>query len=134
MSLIAENGIAEHYKKRAMADQQREWVMNQTRAGDTLPGASSGLLGMQAQVRPRSSIEENLERIAMGVSALEEQLDRLTGRLTPVLSARPEASSPVEKALGPRSESPLGDQAARIAAHVDRLNRNLSHLIDGVDL
>jgi hypothetical protein len=119
------------YQRPSHEAQQRE--IDEKKAAwsnSTIAGASIG----QQQVRPRSSIEENLERIAMGVSAMEEQLERLTGWLTPVLSARPEANNPVEKALGPRSESPLGDQAARIAAHVDRINRNLSHLIDGVDL
>ena len=99
----------------------------------TPPDARDAYSG-SPQVRPRSSIEQNLERIAVGVAGMEEQLERLMARLTPVMSARPEASNPVEKALGHRVESPLGDQAARIADHVERLNRSMSYLIDGVDL
>jgi len=99
---------------------------------------AGAILGTSAgpvpQVRARSSIEEQLERISMSVTAMEEQLERLMDRLAVVTAARPEVNMATEKTRELYVRSPLADQAARIAAHVERLNQALSHLTDGVDL
>ena len=108
----------------------REMAANQVR-GNAIAGA--GAIGREGLVSRGAGLEYQMERLAKTVASNEEVFNQLALRLTPFLRSLPiQEQEKVRQESG--SQSPLADQVSRIADQLDRINRGMTYLIDGVDL
>lgn len=108
----------------------REMAANQIR-GNAIMGA--GAIGRETLVSRGAGLEYQMERLARTVSTNEEVFNKLALRLTPFVRSLPiQEQEKVRQESD--SQSPLADQVARITDQLDRINRGMAYLIDGVDL
>ena len=106
----------------------REMAANQIR-GSAIPGA----IGRETLVSRGAGLEYQMERLAKTVASTEELFNQLGIRMTPFVRSLPiQEQEKVRQESG--SQSPLADQVSRLADQLDRINRGMTYLIDGVDL
>lgn len=111
-------------------DYMREMGANQIR-GNAIAGA--GAIGREGLVSRGAGLEYQMERLAKTVASTEELFNQLGIRMTPFVRSLPiQEQEKVRQESG--SQSPLADQVSRIADQLDRINRGMTYLIDGVDL
>ena len=109
----------------------REMAANHVRGTGAIAGA--GAIGRETLVSRGAGLEYQMERLAKTVASSEEVLSKLATRLTPFV--RPLPIQEHEKGRAEYdSQSPLADQIARLADQLDRVNRGMTYLIDGVDV
>ena len=108
----------------------REMTANQVR-GNAIAGA--GAIGREGLVSRGAGLEYQMERLAKTVASTEELFNQLGIRMTPFVRSLPiQEQEKVRQESG--SQSPLADQVSRLADQLDRINRGMTYLIDGVDL
>ena len=111
-------------------DYMREMGANQIR-GNAILGA--GAIGRETLVSRGAGLDYQMERLAKTVASTEELFNQLGIRMTPFVRSLPiQEQEKVRQESG--SQSPLADQVSRIADQLDRINRGMTYLIDGVDL
>ena len=111
-------------------DYMREMEANQIR-GNAILGA--GAIGRETLVSRGAGLEYQMERLAKTVASTEELFNQLGIRMTPFVRSLPiQEQEKVRQESG--SQSPLADQVSRLADQLDRINRGMTYLIDGVDL
>lgn len=137
---IDEQQIVNQVRQREMAEQKRAdyYAREDLMRGQAMmrPGAIMGAgaaLGAEEVKRRSAGLEYQMERLAKTVASSEEVLSKLATRLTPFV--RPLPIQEHEKGRAEYdSQSPLADQIARLADQLDRVNRGMTYLIDGVDV
>ena len=111
----------------------REMHANQIRGAGAIAGA--GAIGRNEALVSRSAgLEHQMERLARTVASTEELFNQLGIRMTPFVKPLPIQEQAKEPRQERDSQSPLADQVARITDQLDRINRGMTYLIDGVDL
>lgn len=111
-------------------DYLREMAANQIR-GNAIAGA--GAIGREGLVSRGAGLDYQMERLAKTVASTEELFNQLGIRMTPFVRSLPiQEQEKVRQESG--SQSPLADQVSRLADQLDRINRGMTYLIDGVDL
>lgn len=121
-----------HAEQEALKKQayMREMTANQIR-GNAILGA--GAIGRDTLVSRGAGLDYQMERLAKTVASTEELFNQLGIRMTPFVRSLPiQEQEKVRQESG--SQSPLADQVSRIADQLDRINRGMTYLIDGVDL
>ena len=119
-----------HAEQEALKKQayMREMAANQIR-GNAIPGA----IGRETLVSRGAGLEYQMERLAKTVASTEELFNQLGIRMTPFVRSLPiQEQEKVRQESG--AQSPLADQVSRLADQLDRINRGMTYLIDGVDL
>lgn len=137
---IDEQQFVNQVRQREMAEQKRAdyYAREDLMRGQAMmrPGAIMGAgaaLGAEEVKRRSAGLEYQMERLAKTVASSEEVLSKLATRLTPFV--RPLPIQEHEKGRAEYdSQSPLADQIARLADQLDRVNRGMTYLIDGVDV
>ena len=112
-------------------DYMREMGANQIR-GNAIAGA--GAIGRDALVSRGAGLEYQMERLAKTVASTEELFNQLGIRMTPFVRSLPIQEQEKRTHTSDDSQSPLADQVSRLADQLDRINRGMTYLIDGVDL
>lgn len=121
------------YHGQPEAEQKRqEYLRGQIRGAGAIAGA--GAIGRDALVSRASGLEYQMERLAKTVASNEEVFNQLMLRLTPFVRPLPIQEQEKRTHASDDSQSPLADQVSRIADQLDRINRGMTYLIDGVDL
>lgn len=123
-----------HAEQEALKKQayMREMAANQIRGAGAIAGA--GAIGRDALVSRAAGLEYQMERLAKTVATNEEVFNQLMLRLTPFVRPLPIQEPEKRTHASDDSQSPLADQVSRIADQLDRINRGMTYLIDGVDL
>jgi hypothetical protein len=123
-----------HAEQEALKKQayMREMAANQIRGAGAIAGA--GAIGRDALVSRAAGLEYQMERLAKTVATNEEVFNQLMLRLTPFVRPLPIQEQEKRTHTNDDSQSPLADQVSRIADQLDRINRGMTYLIDGVDL
>jgi hypothetical protein len=119
-----------HAEQEALKKQayMREMAANQIR-GNAIPGA----IGRETLVSRGAGLEYQMERLAKIIATNEEVFNQLSLRMTPFIRSLPiQEQDKVRQENG--AQSPLADQVSRLADQLDRINRGMTYLIDGVDL
>jgi len=122
-----------HAEQEALKKQayMREMAANQIRSTGAIAGA--GAIGREGLVSRGAGLEYQMERLAKTVASTEELFNQLGIRMTPFVRSLPiQEQEKVRQESG--SQSPLADQVSRLADQLDRINRGMTYLIDGVDL
>lgn len=116
-----------------MAEQKRQDYMREMTANQIRGSAIPGAIGREGLVSRGAGLEYQMERLAKTVASTEELFNQLGIRMTPFVRSLPiQEQEKVRQESG--SQSPLADQVSRIADQLDRINRGMTYLIDGVDL
>lgn len=116
-----------------MAEQKRQDYMREMAANQVRGSAIPGAIGRETLVSRGAGLEYQMERLAKTVAATEELFNQLGIRMTPFVRSLPiQEQEKVRQESG--SQSPLADQVSRIADQLDRINRGMTYLIDGIDL
>ena len=111
-------------------DYMREMGANQIR-GNAILGA--GAIGRETLVSRGAGLDYQMERLAKTVASTEELFNQLGIRMTPFVRSLPiQEQEKVRQESG--SQSPLADQVSRLADQLDRINRGMTYLIDGIDV
>ena len=110
----------------------REMHANQIRGAGAIAGA--GAIGLDARVSRASGLDYQMERLAKTVASTEELFNQLGIRMTPFVRSLPIQEQEKRTHTSDDSQSPLADQVSRITDQLDRINRGMAYLIDGVDL
>ena len=120
-----------HAEQEALKKQayMREMAANQIR-GNAIPGA----IGRETLVSRGAGLEYQMERLAKTVASTEELFNQLGIRMTPFVRSLPIQEQEKRTHTSDDSQSPLADQVSRITDQLDRINRGMTYLIDGVDL
>ena len=116
-----------HAEQEALKKQayMREMGANQIRG--------AGAIGRETLVSRGAGLEYQMERLAKTVASTEELFNQLGIRMTPFVRSLPiQEQEKVRQESG--AQSPLADQVSRLADQLDRINRGMTYLIDGVDL
>lgn len=123
-----------HAEQEALKKQayMREMAANQVRGAGAITGA--GAIGRDALVSRGAGLEYQMERLAKTVASTEELLDKLGIRMTAFVRSLPIQEQEKRTHASDDSQSPLADQVLRITDQLDRINRGMTYLIDGVDL
>jgi hypothetical protein len=119
-----------HAEQEALKKQayMREMAANQIR-GNAIPGA----IGRETLVSRGAGLEYQMERLAKTVASTEELFNQLGIRMTPFVRSLP-IQEQEKRTQETGAQSPLADQVSRLADQLDRINRGMTYLIDGVDL
>ena len=94
----------------------------------------AGAVGLDARVSRGAGLDYQMERLAKTVASSEELFNQLVIRMTPFVRSLPIQEQEKRTHTSDDSQSPLADQVARITDQLDRINRGMTYLIDGVDL
>lgn len=81
---------------------------------------------------PSTPTPERLDRLDKAVAILDETIDRLAGKLSPVLL--PEEAQPAPGLVQGGETSVLGDRLDGLHRRLDALHNTLVHLVDRIDL
>ena len=115
-----------HAKRMAMAQQDIRAALTGTISG-------AGAIGRETLVSRGAGLEYQMERLAKTVASTEELFNQLSTRLTPFVRSLP-IQEQEKRTQETGAQSPLADQVSRLADQLDRINRGMTFLIDGVDL
>ena len=117
-----------HAEQEALKKQayMREMGANQIRG--------AGAIGRETLVSRGAGLEYQMERLAKTVASTEELFNQLGIRMTPFVRSLPIQEQEKRTHTSDDSQSPLADQVSRLADQLDRINRGMTYLIDGVDL
>ena len=117
-----------HAEQEALKKQayMREMGANQIRG--------AGAIGRETLVSRGAGLEYQMERLAKTVASTEELFNQLGIRMTPFVRSLPIQEQEKRTHTSDDSQSPLADQVSRITDQLDRINRGMTYLIDGVDL
>ena len=116
-----------HAEQEALKKQayMREMGANQIRG--------AGAIGRETLVSRGAGLEYQMERLAKTVASTEELFNQLGIRMTPFVRSLP-IQEQEKRTQETGAQSPLADQVSRLADQLDRINRGMTYLIDGVDL
>ena len=122
-----------HAEQEALKKQayMREMAANQIRSNAI---AGAGAIGRDALVSRGAGLDYQMERLAKTVASTEELFNQLGIRMTPFVRSLPIQEQEKRTHTSDDSQSPLADQVSRIVDQLDRINRGMTYLIDGVDL
>jgi hypothetical protein len=112
-------------------EMKRQAYMRET-AANQIRGA--GAIGRETLVSRSAGLEYQMERLAKTVASTEELFNQLGIRMTPFVRSMPIQEQEKRTHTSDDSQSPLADQVSRITDQLDRINRGMTYLIDGVDL
>jgi hypothetical protein len=112
-------------------EMKRQAYMRET-AANQIRGA--GAIGRETLVSRSAGLEYQMERLAKTVASTEELFNQLGIRMTPFVRSMPIQEQEKRTHTSDDSQSPLADQVSRLADQLDRINRGMTYLIDGVDL
>ena len=115
-----------HAKRMAMAQQDIRAALTGTISG-------AGAIGRETLVSRGAGLEYQMERLAKIIATNEEMFNQLSTRLTPFVRSLP-IQEQEKRTQETGAQSPLADQVSRLADQLDRINRGMTFLIDGVDL
>ena len=95
--------------------------------------SSNRIRGADALVSRAAGLDYQMERLAKIIATNEEMFNQLSTRLTPFVRSLP-IQEQEKRTQETGAQSPLADQVSRLADQLDRINRGMTFLIDGVDL
>lgn len=107
----------------------REMGANPIRGAGAIAGG-----GLSPDVKRRMhGLDYQIERLTKQIYASEELFNQLAVRITPFVRPMPIQEMEKEARTSDGAQSPLAEQVARLADQLDRINRGMTYLIDGVD-
>ena len=121
----------QEYLQAEQEEMKRQAYMRET-AANQIRGA--GAIGRETLVSRGAGLEYQMERLAKTVASTEELFNQLGIRMTPFVRSLPIQEQEKRTHTSDDSQSPLADQVSRLADQLDRINRGMTYLIDGVDL
>ena len=121
----------QEYLQAEQEEMKRQAYMRET-AANQIRGA--GAIGRETLVSRSAGLEYQMERLAKTVASTEELFNQLGIRMTPFVRSLPIQEQEKRTHTSDDSQSPLADQVSRITDQLDRINRGMTYLIDGVDL